>query len=245
MVLGQLLRFYRQKFNPITVSKQILRRFSMYRGAVLLCAISLILGGCTKNGDNSTALLEARASNRPIVSFVPIIDTSKSDLNWNVSRELSLTIRERLAQKNQLYMVGEESVAVLAEKALSAHDPFDADTSWVRKSFPQNEFVVFMELLDHNEVPVVTKEAQEAPAELTLSVRVLVVDLRDKTPKVVLQEIVEQSHHIPRQFTKANFNQVAWGDEAFDVSPLGIAHGQLCKELATRVEDYILIAGAK
>ncbi len=64
-----------------------------------------------------------------------------------------------------------------------------------------------------------------------MSVRVRVIDVREKTPKVVLQEIVEQSHHVPRQFTKANFNQVPWGDEAFDISPLGIAHDQLCKEL--------------
>jgi hypothetical protein len=217
----------------------------MYRGAVLLCSISLILGGCLKNGDHSTIFSEARASNRPIVSFVPVIDNSKSDLNWNVSQELSKAIRERLVQKNKVYMVREEPVVALAEKALSSHDPFEADVSWVRKAFPENEFVVFMELMEHNEVPVAAKDSQDSPAQLLLSVRVVVVDVRQKTPRVILQEIVEQSHHIPRQFTKANANQVPWSDEAFDVSPLGIAHDQLCKELAARVEDYILIAGAR
>jgi hypothetical protein len=218
----------------------------MYRGAVLLSAISLILGGCYQNGNQSSVFSEARASNRPIVSFVPVIDNSKSDLNWNVSQELSKAVRERLTQKNQVYMVGEEPVAALAEKALSTHDPFDIDISWVRKSFPQNEFVVFLELMEHKEVPVMAKETQDSPAELSMSVRVLVVDVRQKTPKVVLQEIVEQSHHIPRQFTQTSqASQTYWGDEAFDVSPLGIAHDQLCKELATRIEDYILIAGAK
>jgi hypothetical protein len=215
----------------------------MYRVAVCLSAISLILAGCYNNGDQLTIFSEARASNRPIVSFVPVIDTSKSDLNWNVSQELTKAIREHLTKKNQVYMIGEQPVAASAEKALSAHDPFDIDTSWVRRSFPQNEFVVFMELMKHTEVPVMAKE--DSPALLTISVRVRVFDVREKTPKVVLQEIVEQSHHVPREFTKANFAQVSWGDEAFDVSPLGIAHDQLCKELATRVEDYILIAGAK
>lgn len=217
----------------------------MYRGAVLLCSMSLILGGCYKNGDHSSIFSEARASNRPIVSFVPVIDSSKSDLNWNVSQELTKAIRERLAQKNRVYLVGEESVAALSLKALSAHDPFDVDLSWVKKAFPQNEFVVFMELMEHNEVPAAPKDLQDSPAELTIAVRVVVVDVREKTPKLILQEIVEQSHHIPRQFNKVNLNQVPWGDEAFDVSPLGIAHDQLCKELATRIEDYILIAGAK
>jgi hypothetical protein len=221
----------------------------MVRGAVLLSAISLILGGCYDSGNQTSVFTEARASNRPIVSFVPVIDNSKSDLNWNVSQELSKAVRERLTQKNQVYMVGEEPVAALAQKALSTHDPFDIDISWVRKAFPQTEFVVFTELMEHHEVPV--EDVQDSPALLSMSVRVVVVDVRQKTPKIVLQEIVEQSHHIPRQFTKANSSQASqasqtsWGDEAFDVSPLGIAHDQLCKELATRIEDYILIAGAK
>ena len=183
----------------------------MYRGAAVLCAISLILGGCYTNSDFSAAFSEARASNRPIVSFIPVIDNSKNDLNWNVSQELSKAIRDRLAQKNQVYIIGEETVAALAAKALSAHDPFELDTSWVRKAFPQNEFVVFTELMEHNEIPVNAKDAQDSPALLTLSVRVRVFDVRQKTPKIVLQEIVEQSHHIPRQFTKTNFKQVPSG----------------------------------
>jgi hypothetical protein len=69
-------------------------------------------------------------------------------------------------------MVGEEPVASLAQKALSVYDPFDLDISWVRKSFPQNEFVVFTELMDHKEVPLAPEEGQDSPAELTLSVRV-------------------------------------------------------------------------
>ncbi|HEX4840146.1 MAG TPA: CT253 family lipoprotein [Rhabdochlamydiaceae bacterium] len=223
----------------------------MKRCAVFLGSISLIftLGGCYYSGNLPSILSEARASNRPIVSFVPVIDHSKSDLNWNVSQELTKAIRDRLAQKKRVYMVGEDHVAALSQKALSAHTPFEGDTSWVRRSFPESEFVVFMELMEHDEIPAMPKEPQDSPADLTMALRVVVVDVREKTPKVVLQEIVEQSHHIPRQFNKANLNQVPqvplWGDEAFDVSPLGIAHDQLCKEVATRVEDYILIAGVK
>lgn len=214
----------------------------MRRGAGLLLGLALVLTGCCdKKCDNSTAFLEAKASNRPIVAIVPMIDHSRSDLNWNVSQELSQAIRGRLSQKNQVYLISEDTFANKAEKALSSHDPFDPDTSWVRKTFSPNEFVVFMELVDHNEIP--TTNMEDSPAELSLSVRVRVFDLREKTAKVVLQEIVQQSHHIPRQFTKNNLSQVAWGHETFDASPLGIAHDMLCKELASRIEDYILISG--
>jgi hypothetical protein len=202
-----------------------------------------MMSGCQKKC-SSCAVLEIPATTRPIVGVVPVIDHSHSDLNWDVSQELSTALRQRLAQKNRLYLIGKEDAAAMGKKALASHDPFELDTDWVRKYFPQNEFVVFIELLQHNEIPILSSNnLQDAPAELNLSARVRVFDLRGPAPRIVLQEVVEQEHHIPRQFTKANFNQVPWGDETFDVSPLGIAHDMLCKEISSRVEDYILIAG--
>jgi hypothetical protein len=75
-----------------------------------------------------------------------------------------------------------------------------------------------------------------------MSVRVRVIDMRGKQPKIVLQELIHDTHHIPRQFTRANFYQVAWGKESFNISPMGLAHAQLTKEIASRLEDYILLA---
>ncbi len=198
-------------------------------GALLL---GIFLVGCG-NQDRDTALLETPKLQRPLVAFVPVMDASKHDLNWDVSEELSSAMRHNLTQKNRLYLVGGESFLPHAKRALATHHPFEPDTTWIKKAFPQNEFVVFTELLEHDEIP--------SPSELILKMRVGIFDLRDKTPKIVLQEIVEQAHHIPQQFTKTNFNQVPWGDELFDVSPLGIAHDQLCKELSSRIEDYILM----
>jgi len=222
----------------------------MQRWTGLLIGASLILGGCgcggcRKNSNQSTAVLQVPAINHPIVAVVPVIDRSHSSLNWNLSNELSQAVRHRLTQKKQLYLVGEESFAAHAQKSIASNDPFGVETAWVKKAFPQNEFVVFMELLSHHEIANLNEaEPQDTPAQLTMSMRVRVFDVRGTSPQIVLQEVIEQSHHVPRQFTQANLNQVPWGDEAFDVSPLGIAHDMLCKELAGRIEDYIHVAGA-
>jgi hypothetical protein len=212
----------------------------MSRWIWMLSGVSLVLGGCRKEDHGKTSLIETAIPQRPIVAIVPLLDHSRSNLNWDLSQELSETLRHRLAQKNHLYLVGESSFPN-AQKYLTARDPFEVDTSWITKAFHDQEYVVFTELMEHLEAPITAlKNDQDSPAELHLSVRVHVFDLREKTAKVILQEIVEQSHHIPRQFTKNQFSQVKWGDEAFDVSPLGIAHDSLCKEVATRIEDYIL-----
>lgn len=216
----------------------------MSRWSFSLASLCLILAGCENSGSDQTTLLESPILNRPIVAVVPLIDHSRSDVNWNLASELSASIRHRLSQKNRLYLLNEESVAPMALRCLKTHNPFDQEIEWTKKSFPQNEFVVFMELLEHREIPLYpTQEIGESPAELALTVRVRVFDLRQETPRVVLQEVVEQVHHLPKQFTKANFSQVPWGDETFETSPLGIAHDALCKELASRVEEYILFAG--
>lgn len=213
----------------------------MTRWAITLATISLVFSSCNKGTqDTSSSFLESPVLSRPIVAIVPMIEKARTDLKWNVSQELSCAIRQRLTQKDHLYLMGEEAVGSMAKRALTSHDPFGLDFTWVKKSFPQNEFVAFTELLEHKEIPLYT-EIPDSPAELNLTVRVRVFDTRSPTPKVVLQEIVQQSHHIPRAFNKTNFNQVPWGDEAFEFSPLGIAHETLTKEIASRIEDYILL----
>ncbi len=207
-------------------------------------ACLLLFAGC-KNDNSSTALIEKPVTTRPIVAVTAVTDRSRHELSWNVSQELTSAIRGRLAQHGSLYLLSEDQVYALTHKAQkidSSRDPFGMDTAWVKKGYPDNEFAAFFELIDHRELSLggPTSAQEESPAELTLSMRVRVFDLRGQAPKIVLEEVVQQSHHIPKQFTLSQSNQVPWGDEMFEISPLGIAHQKLCQELASRVEDYIL-----
>ena len=208
-------------------------------------ACMLLFAGC-KNDNSVSALIEKPVTTRPIVAVVPVMDQSRHELSWNVSQELTSAIRGRLAQHGSLYLLSEDQVYEMTrksnQKSDSGRDPFSMETAWIKKGYPGNEFVAFFELLDHHELSIASPNStqEESPAELTLSMRVRVFDLRGEAPKIVLEEVAQQSHHIPKQFTKSQFNQVPWGDEMFDISPLGIAHQKLCQELASRVEDYIL-----
>lgn len=217
-------------------------RFVMRSWKYSVLGLALFLGGCKE--DRSTALLiERPITTRPIVAVVPVMDRSHHNLTWNVSHELTAALRQKLTQHNNLYLLSEDQVYAMNRKT-AQHDPFDLDVSWIKKGYPQNEFVAFFELTHHRETPLLTSE-EESPAQLNVSMRVRVFDLRGETAKVVLEELVEQSHHIPTPFAQhavdPTSSQVPWGDEAFEISPLGIAHEKLCKELAGRVEDYILL----
>jgi hypothetical protein len=222
----------------------------MFRASLSLCAgLSLVLASCSK-GDSKDSSQSAAVQQvkKPIVAVVPLIDHSHSGLNWNLSLELTRSIRENLLKHENLYLMGEDKVTGVLKKMHESHDPFGVNISWTKRLFPHDEFVVFMELARHDEVPLYTsKESspQDSPAELNIMVRLRVIDLRGSEPKIVLQELVQNREQIPRQFNKSNFYQVPWGNEMFDISPLGMAHAQLTKEISSRIEDYILMSGAR
>jgi hypothetical protein len=215
----------------------------MTRWMTGLFLLSLCTYGCQHAQNNQAAAVQEQPLAKPIVAVVPVIDHSHSELGWNLSEELTHSISARLLKHDQIYLANPEKVQASVRKLKETQDPFSSNLSWVKRAFSQNEFVVFMELVEHKEYPLHTEsDSQDSPAELSIAMRVRVVDIRGSEPKIVLQELLQDSQHIPRQFTRANFDQVPWGADTFDISPVGMAHAQLTKELASRLEDYILLS---
>lgn len=205
------------------------------RSGIFLLSI-LTLASCQNKKDSETAVQETPVAGRPIVAVVPLIDHSDHGLAWNVADELTKGLYVSLLEKQDLYLMNHEKVSGLLKKLSRENDPFGTNLAWVKRAFAGSEFVVFTELAQHEEVPLA---AVDSAAELQIALRVRVIDLRDQKPKVILQEVLRKTEHVARPFTKANFTQVPWGDELFEISPLGMTHAQVTKELANRIDDYI------
>jgi len=224
-------------------------RLKMLRIVLSCAAISgvLMLASChNDNSDQKTAQISGKVSSKPIVSVVPIVDSTQNDVPWNLSDELTALVQYRLSQKNKLFLIDLPKVRAQAKKIKDNYNPFGPDLSWAKSVFPNDEYVVFMELIEHEELylndrkkPVNTKDCA---AELNLGMRIRVIDLRGENPKVVLQELVRDSQFLPKQFTSTNFYQIPWGKENFTTTPLGLAHVEFTKDIASRIEDYILLA---
>jgi len=212
----------------------------------VIAAAAFLASSCQKQNEETTFV--PSSSSKAVVALVPVIDNSHHDLSWSLSEEFTYSIYERLAQKNQLYLIEEQKVRSVSKKLPENCNPFDQDLQWVKKAFSENDFVVFLELVDHQENSIRGQRKsspRDCPAELNMSMRIRVIDIRESEPKIVLQELIQDSHHIPKQFTRYNFNQVAWGETSYSISPLGLAHAQLSKEIANRITEYILIAKNK
>lgn len=210
----------------------------------VLFFICFIVSSCQKT-EPTTALLQSSQKQKPVVAIVPLIDNSDHTLGWNLSDEITYTLFSKLEHSPSFELTALTKTKNQIKKLQQHHNPFSKTLNWVKPHFPAEDFVVFLEMIEHNENPNLADDKatpSNASAQLNLMVRIRIVDLRTSSPTVVLQEILQNSHFIPRQFTRYHFHQASWNTEEFAISPVGIAHAQLIKEIKQRVEDYIVIA---
>lgn len=210
---------------------------------LMLSCCALLASGCYSNSNSENQTTQSTAVlKKPVVTVVPLIDHSESEIAWNLSEELTISVCSRLSQTDKYHLLEPQKVFALTKKLNDTQNPFGNDLSWVKKAFSQDDYVVFMELIRHDEIPLTsnkTPSAADAPADLNMSLRLRVIDLRGEQPQIVLQELVHETHRIARPFNRYNFTQVSWGENDYSISPIGMAHAQLSNIVAHRIGDYI------
>lgn len=217
----------------------------MSRKTTLLLGALLLVAGCKNNAPDEYAQFHQDGRAKPIVALMPVLDSSESKPGWSLSAEFSNSIRKALTQQGEVFLISDKEIEAKIETLSEKDRPFDPDISWVSDRFPEEEFVIFTELMEHEETPLDAKQSAESSAKLNMALRVRVIDLRGKEPQVILQEIVTDSSYVPRAFTQENFAQGLWGTEMYDLSPIGSAHAQFVKEVSQRIEEYILLAKSR
>lgn len=217
----------------------------MLRFVVSISLLALIASGCDDQSPNSSvASYQSSSQNKPTISIVPVIDNTKNNYEWSLSDEFSSELCDRLSRLGHLAVVDARKVYEKTKKLGEKHNPFSPDISWVKNAFEGDQFVVFLELVEHEEVfkqdPKKPSSLEQCSADLNMMMRVRVFDLRGDQPRVALQEFVRETHFIPRQFTSENFYQVCWGNGSYSISPVGLAHAKFSKEVSSRIEEYVL-----
>ena len=212
---------------------------------IFTCFIALSLLASCRDTQQGSSISGSLDQNKSTVAIAPVIDNTKHTTSWDLSDEITYSLFYKLGQKENLQVEDPYKTKSITRKLKSTNDPFGEDINWVKKSFTNEDFIVFVEMLEHDEVANVSdknQNPQDCSANLQLTARVVVVDNRTDYPQVILQEVVSDKHFIPRQFNRYNFRQVAWGSDDFHVSPTGMAHFQFLKEISNRIEDYISLA---
>lgn len=212
----------------------------MYR---ILFALALIVcSSCNRNTNQEFTRFYEDGRAKPVVAIAPIIDTSSFDQAWSLSEEFHDLVVEKLALKGTMYIPEEQSIALH-----SSENPFGSDLSWIKKEFNSSDFVVFLEVIQHEQVParVISDPMETASTNLNIAVRVRIIDIRTDKPKIVLQELIKDSYFFPKNILPVDYDIVSYGTDEYSVTPLGVAHSKFVKLLSARLNDYILLAQSR
>lgn len=203
----------------------------------LALLVALAAVSCNRSSNTEMSRFHEDGRAKPSVAIAPILDTTTFDLSWSLSEELTEGVMNLIAHNGKIF------VHAQAESPFT-ENPFATDLSWMKREFHAEEFVAFLELVEHEFAPVRSKGSteQESPNNLNMALRLRVVDLRSSTPKIVLQEMIRDSYFVPQTLIPNDYTVDVWGTEGFRKSPMGIAHAQLVSGIAARISDYILLA---
>lgn len=206
----------------------------------LAILVGLAAVSCNRGNNDEMSRFHEDGRAKPTVAIASLLDTTTFDVSWSLSEELTEGIMNLIAGTGQVYVHSKE-------ESPFTENPFGSDLTWMKREFHAEEFVAFLELVEHEFTPVKSKNysPQEASTNLNMAVRLRVVDLRPAVPKIVLQEMIRDSYFIPKTLIPNDYSVDVWGTEGFRKSPMGVAHAQLIQDIASRIADYILLAKSR
>lgn len=209
------------------------------RYLLALTALAL-LAGCNRGSNDEMSRFHEDGRIKPSIAIASMLDTTSFDASWNLSDEITQGVMSRIASTGEVYVHSEQ-------ESPFTQNPFDNDLSWMKREFHSEEFVAFLELVEHEFAPVNTKgvSAHESSSNLNMSVRLRVIDLRSDSPKIVLQQMIRDSYFIPKTLIPSDYSIDVWGTEGYHRTPMGVAHSQLIGEIANRIADYIILAKSR
>jgi len=205
-------------------------------------AIALTTFGCTHNNPQETRFhSDGRA--KPRIAILDLLDNSEARMPWSLTNEFTDEISIKLNSGGRLFIQSIDDLPIPLPVLEGKQSPFQ-DHSWLIGENSDAEFYVFLELVEHSLEP--RQQYHEHPSyDLIMSVRIKIVDVRKKMPRVILQEFIEQTNYIPAQLANLDYHKFGYGRATFPLSPVGHAHSKLTKRIAARIQDYVLLAKSR
>lgn len=214
----------------------------MKRLSFIYVALLATLVGCKNQSNQEFTRYYEDGRAKPSIVLAPIIDTTSFDLSWSLSEEFHQLLIHQFAGQGNLY-VNEDTSSYLT----SAKNPFGEDLNWVKQEYSPNEFVIFMEFIQHDQTPAkaMYDPTENVSTNLNMAIRLRMIDIRGSSPKVVLQQVLKDSYYFPKSLLPIDYEVTTWGTENYPLSPLGTAHIKFAHTLANRLNDYVLLAKSR
>lgn len=222
---------------PITGADEMLRIFFTFM-------MTLFLTGCGPRyvdyfpcHDDGTA--------KPKVALLPIINTVEDCLPWDVANEVNQRLRYQAMCSGELFLLSENEIASRLQ-GCKPFDYFGSDMSFIDR-FCGADYIVALEVIQHQVIPFkkgacavnIPPQKYRWKSVLQMKLRLKVIDVRYKNPKILMQEIFTSDYAIPVEQECIDYRRCCWGTNAFLSTPWGRAHQIMVEDLVCRIETII------
>lgn len=160
---------------------------------------TMIAVGCTGPRYADFYPCDDDGRSKPSVAIVAIRDSSSGVIAWNPAEVVTQAMNYELLYNNGVY--------ALAEGEMGPSDTpadFNASEVALAQRYPSADFVVLLELTEdefNNNLSQIPQDAvvicMPFQTRLNMSMRVKIVDLRPRCPRVILQEILSKTYLLP------------------------------------------------
>ncbi len=183
---------------------------------------------------------------KPRIALMPVVDSSNSDISWDLSQEFSRSVYYDLMNSGELYVLSPAEIGPAWDKSI---DCFDVDLSFTRE-FCEADFVVALDLIQHEVISCdPTNKGALSPAEchaynrvLTLAIRARVIDVRREQPRVILYEIIKSNYILTPPYEIVGYADQTFNSPGYSTTPCGIAHYRMVEKIVSRLEDVVRCA---
>ncbi len=220
------------------MKNRIRQEIKRYILCLSLSSSLLILASCGQTRSFQQTGFHHDGRKKPTLAICPIIDSSESEISWNLADEFSTEIKKQIATHNRIYLIPEQDIVI---PPINPHHLF-FEQNWASKTKYPYEFVCIIEVVEHEFTSRdTTSSGKIASQDLDITFRIKVIQLSEGQPVVVLQEFIHQRNYIPWGLTFINYEKMKWNHAGFFLTPIGSAHKKIIKAIVQRVEDYIMI----
>lgn len=175
---------------------------------------------------------------KPKVVLLPVLDESTADLPWDVSQELTNSMRYEIMNNGELYLWSQEEVD--KQIVTTGQVDFFTDESMLAQNFCGADFVILAEFLEQKDPCESGRLIQYAPCrEVVIKTRIKIVDIRGNQPRIVQQEIFKNTYIVASEFDRRKAGNTVAGSAAYKETPIGSAHQRLVCDVVDRMEKVI------
>lgn len=214
----------------------------------LFALFALLLSGCSNSRYVNYFPYHDSRTTKPTIALMPMINSLRYETSRDFSRELTAQMRYEIMDNEQLELIGSQQMDS-ALIAMGSIDPMGNNISY-SKAFAPCEFLVVTELLEHKYLPDEAGKANPLHSVqghlcnhvLVMKMRIRMIDLRNPTPCVILQEIIEDKYMVGRDAEAIDQALLTGKTTSHKVSPLAIAHRRFIKDCVCHIESIAYAA---